>query len=136
MRRATRYRASTATIDPVHDPATRTTCYQTSEDARVRNVSRRGMCLVSQQPPSVGTRIWVQIHLNDQAKPVELIGRTCWTRVEYEQGELGGRPICAVGIELMGGSSTSLDRFDRFLSELGTTEEPPGRPVARPQGVR
>lgn len=117
-RHPVRVRAATATIDPVHDLARNQSCYQTSIDDHVLNISRRGLGLITAQPPNVGTRLWVELDFESEERPVELVGRACWTRVDYEPGRSGARPVCAVGIELLGGSPTALDRFDRCLAEL------------------
>ena len=129
-RLAVRVRAATATIDPVHDLARNVSCFQTSVDDRVLNVSRRGLGLRTTQPPNVGTRLWVELDFGSEERPVELVGRTCWTRVDYEPGSSGARPVCVVGIELLGGSPNALDRFDRCLAELRGSETSVAAPRA------
>lgn len=124
-----RCRAATQTIDPLHDPATGSSFYQTTDDDWVANVSRRGICIVSSQPPAIGTRLLVQIRIDGDERPVEVVGRACWTRVEFERGAHGARALCAVGIEVLGGSPQSLDRYDRSIAERS------GSSVAAPEGL-
>jgi hypothetical protein len=110
---------STTFIDPVFDPVAQQNCYQTSDEDTVLNLSRRGAGLRCERPPHVGTRVLIQIQSAEGASPIELIGRTCWTRVEYVPGESGARAVAAVGVEFVGGSGLSFDRFERWLGELG-----------------
>ena len=55
------FEVSTSTIDPVTDGITGQTCFHASDDGVV-NLSRRGACLISDTPPSVGTRTPIQLH--------------------------------------------------------------------------
>jgi hypothetical protein len=73
----------------------------------------------------------VQIHVPGEPKPIELVGRTCWGRIEHEPGEVGARAVAAVGIELLGGSPKNLNRYER-LAEL---ESGAGPPLAAPGGL-
>ena len=77
----------------------------------------------------------LQIQLPDDPRPIELVGRACWTRVEFEPGETGARPVCLVGIEVMGGAPRAIERYERTLSALEGLECPEETPVARPPGV-
>lgn len=109
-------RVSTATIDPVADPVTGERIFQSSEEDSLLNASRRGVCLLADRPPTIGTRLLLQIHLPDEAAPISLVGCTRWTRVEFQPGDFGARVQCRVGIEILGGSRTALDRY---VSQLG-----------------
>ncbi len=111
-------RATTTLIDPVYDPFANTHYYHTSEEDTVVSLARRGAGLVCAHPPHVGTRLVLQIHAPGERGPIEMIGRTCWTRVEYVPGEHGARAVAAIGVEFMGGSSRSLDRYERWLAIL------------------
>lgn len=122
---------NTTTIDPVADGVTGEAWFHSSDDTVV-NVSRRGVCLISETPPSVGTRLLVQFHVPHNARSIDVIGRACWTRVEYRPGKVGGRALCMVGIEIMGGSPAALDRLEWALARL---EETAGPSVAGPQGL-
>ncbi len=106
------------TIDPVRDPSTGALVYETSEEETVLNVSRRGMCLRCDRPPAVGTRLLLELTLPEEANRADMVGRVCWTRVEYEPGQHGARAIAIVGIELLGGSAAGLDIYDRTVSCL------------------
>ena len=97
-------RVATTTMDPIRDAVTHEICYQISEDDATLNLSRRGIRLRCERPPEVGTRLLLQIQPQDEDTSIELIGRTCWTRVEYQPGTEGARPYAAVGVELLGGS--------------------------------
>ena len=123
------FRVSTATIDPVPDSVTGQVWYQSSEEDTAVNVSRRGLCVLCARPPEVGTRLLVQVHLASQPRAIDMVGRACWTRVEFEPGEQGARTRCVVGIEILGGSPSALDRYDRAVTSLVETE---GRLVATP----
>jgi hypothetical protein len=111
-------RVATTTMDPVRDAVTHEICYQISEHDRTLNLSRRGLRLRCERPPEVGTRLLLQIQPEDEEAPIEVIGRTCWTRVEYQPGSEGARPYAAVGVELVGGSRRALSRYGRCLAEL------------------
>lgn len=123
-RTSTHLLASTASIDPLRDPATGTPYYAFNDDNRVLDLSRRGVGLRCTRPPTVGTRLMLQIHMQDEATPIELIGRACWTRVVIEPGETGPRAAAAVGIELLGGSRATLERYDRSLVRLQAAVRP------------
>jgi len=125
-------RATTTLIDPVYDPFANMHYYHTSEEDTVVSVARRGAGLVCARPPHVGTRLLLQIHAPGQPGPIEMIGRTCWTRVEYVPGEHGARAVAAIGVEFMGGSSHSLDRYERWLAMLSN---PNSELVATPEAT-
>ncbi|MFQ5515095.1 MAG: PilZ domain-containing protein [Myxococcota bacterium] len=114
-----RLRVSTTSIDALHDPVTGTSYYETCDDLHLLNLSRRGLCLRYPHPPSPSTRLLVQIHVPDEKKPIELVGRTCWGRVEHVPGEVAARAVAAVGIEVLGGSARDLDRYEKTLAKLG-----------------
>jgi hypothetical protein len=111
-------RVSTTTMDPVRDVVTHEICYQISEDDTTLNLSRRGVRLRCERPPEIGTRLLLQIQPQGEETPIEVIGRTCWTRVEYQPGSGGARPYAAVGVELVGGSRRALTRYGRCLARL------------------
>jgi hypothetical protein len=111
-------RVATTTMDPVRDAVTHEICYQISEEDTTLNLSRRGLRLRCERPPEVGTRLLLQIQPWDEDSPIEVIGRTCWTRVEYQPGSEGALPYAAVGVELVGGSRKALTRYSRCLAEL------------------
>jgi len=112
------FRVDTLTIDAVRDPVTREPCFVESENDASTNLSRRGLRLRCARPPDIGTRLLLQIHADDgEAQPIEVIGRTCWTSVEYRPGAGGARAHAAVGVELVGGTPRALDRYERCLSK-------------------
>lgn len=123
-RQLTQLRVSTTSIDPVRDPVTGATFYESNEDARLLNLSRRGVCLRTLRPPPVAGRLLLQIHVPGERTPIELVGRICWGRVEHEPGRVGARAVAAVGVEVLGGSPQDLDRYDRALAELEGRAEP------------
>lgn len=110
--------ASFTTIDPVRDSASGALFYDTSEEEVVLNVSRRGLCLRCERPPAVGTRLLIEMRLPSESDRADMIGRVCWTRVEYTPGAHGARAVALVGIELLGGSAAALDSYDRSLGRL------------------
>jgi hypothetical protein len=126
------FRIDYATIDAVTDPSTGEACFHSGEHELTVNLSRRGLCLVCTVPPEPGTRLLLQVWVPDEARPIELVGRTCWTRVEFRPGLHGARPVSAVGIELLGGSGRALDRYDRAFARL---ERESGSSVAGPLGL-
>ena len=103
--------AVTMTIDPVRDAVTGEVSFETDEEALTINVSRRGVCLRCLRPPEVGTRFLLQLALEADERPIERVGRTRWSRVEYLPGDHGARAVAVVGVELMGGSRRALDAF-------------------------
>ena len=115
------FEVSTSTIDAVPDGATGEPCFHASDDSVV-NVSRRGACLLSDTPPSVGTRLLVQLRVPGQARSIDVVGRTRWTRVEFRPGKVGARLLCVFGVEIMGGTPTALDRLENALAGLEPAE--------------
>jgi hypothetical protein len=108
-------RVGTSTIDPVFDPVTQERCYAAADDDVAVDVSRRGLRLLCERPPAIGTRIVV--HIADEGdKPIEVVGCARWTQVEFTRGEHGARAVAAVGIELIGGTLRALDRFEQYVS--------------------
>ena len=130
-----RLQASTTFIDPVRDPVTNELCYHASDDDAIFSVSRRGAGMICERPPLLGTRVLVQIRTPGDRTPIELVGRTCWTRVKYVTGEHGARAVAAVGIEFIGGTSSSLDRYERWLSRLSDDSHAPDASVATPEAT-
>lgn len=108
----------TTWIDPVRDPVTRELCYWTSDEDEILNLSRRGARLRSARPPDIGTRLLLELHPHDARGPLELIGRTRWTRVEFVPGECGARARAGFGVELLGGARAALDRYEAWLARL------------------
>jgi hypothetical protein len=118
LRLPLRLPVTTATIDAVRDPVTGDRVFQTSEDDSTLDVSRRGLCLRFSHPPAIGTRVLLQLRLPEDVDAIELVARTRWTRVEFEPGEAGARPICRVGLELLAGAPRALARFERSVRQL------------------
>lgn len=118
VRKALRLAARTSTIDPVPDVRTGAASFLLSDEDHTLDLSRRGVCLLCERPPQVGTRLLVQLTLDPTRPPIDLIGRACWTRVEFEPGDQGGRPRCRVGLEILGGATRALDRLERAWAAL------------------
>ena len=117
-RRSVDARISTTSIDPIKDPVTGATFYESNEGSQIVNLSRRGVCLRCLRAPPVASRLLLELHLPGERRPIELVGRTCWGRVEHEPGEFGARAVATVGIEVLGGSKSNLDRFDYAIASL------------------
>jgi hypothetical protein len=123
-------------IDASRDPATGELYFATSVDERTENLSRRGLCVRCDRPPAIGTRVLLHVRLPDEAA-VDVVGKTRWTRVEFEPGQHGARAFARVGIELLGGAPRALARYDRALGRLESTAVPPSQiAVASPEGRR
>ncbi len=113
----------TATVDAVRNPRTGEVNYETHEAQLVTNVSRRGVGLRCARPTTVGSRLLLEIRMYSEPEPVELIGRTCWVRVEILPGVRGRkRAVAAMGLELLGGCQGALERYDRALAKLRASE--------------
>ena len=115
--------ASTTFIDPVRDPVTNELCYLASDEDAIFSLSRRGAGMICERPPLLGTRLLVQIRAPEERTPIEMVGRTCWTRVRYVTGEHGARAVAAVGVEFIGGTRRALDRYERWLAGLADATE-------------
>jgi hypothetical protein len=113
---ASAMRVGTSTVDPVFDPVTRARCYSAADDDVAMDVSRRGLRLHCAQPPRIGTRIVIHIPGDGPDEGIEIVGCARWTAVEFEPGAHGARAIAAVGIELVGGTRSALDRFEQCVS--------------------
>lgn len=111
-------RVCTTTVDAIPDARTGQGWYASSDRDAALNVSRRGLCLACERPPSVGTRMLLELFLPGDARPLDLVGCARWTHVAYEHGHTGARPRASVGIEIMGGSPTALDRYERALQRF------------------
>jgi len=122
-------------IDASRDPATGEIYFATSPDERTENLSRRGVCLRCERPPAIGTRVLLQLRIPGEG-PVDVVGQTRWTRVEFEPGLHGARAFARVGIELLGGAPRALERYDRALGRLETLDDPPPLAVASVGGHR
>ena len=107
----------TATIDPVPDRVTQRRAYQVCDDDRIADISRRGVRLLSTQPPEPGTRVLLQLSLSLDLRPLDLIGKVRWTRVELDPPATTPT-IADVGIEVVGGSDSALNRFDEAYAAL------------------
>ncbi len=116
-------------IDASRDAMSGDLFFATSADEHTRNLSRRGMCVRCERPPTIGTRVLLQLRLPGEAS-IDVIGQTRWTRVEFEPGEHGSRAYALVGIELLGGAPRALDRYDRALGRLLALDDSPNTPVA------
>ncbi len=132
-RRVADLRATLVSVDPVPDVADARGSYWSSDADAVENASRRGVCLHCERPPAVGTRLVLELFAPGETRPIDLVGRTRWTRVEFQRGARGARALARVGIEIMGGSPTSLDRWDRALEQLAARA---CASVATPEGLR
>ena len=100
------------TIDPERDPRTGQSYFQDVREY-VANVSRGGAFIRTNDPPSPGQRVLVQIHVPDD-EPVETIGRIAWSkRVITAPGEAGDEEAGA-GIEFLA-DSRNLEAISRAL---------------------
>jgi hypothetical protein len=125
-RRAPRYAASlpvsTQTVDPLRDPLSGERYFRTSDEDQTVDLSLRGLRLRAEHAPTVGTRLL--LHLEHAGEgPIDLLGRTRWARIELKRGPGGRHATCGIGIELLGGSRTSLDRYERLV-ERAASEAP------------
>ncbi len=105
-------------IDPQRDPVTGEIFYETGDAVCVINASPRGICVRFAHPFAAGTRLLLALGLGEDPRPVEVTARVCWSRVQYESGTHGGRPVAAVGVELQGGSRDAFERYERSLERL------------------
>jgi len=121
-RREATLQVELTSIDASRDPATGEIYFATSPDERTENLSRRGMCLRCERPPAIGARVLLQVRIPGEA-PVDVIGQTRWTRIEFEPGLHGARAFARVGIELLGGAPRALERYDRALGRLATLDD-------------
>ena len=99
-----------STIDPETDPRTGRPYFRDTREY-VANVSRGGAFIRTDDPPSPGRRVLVQIHVPD-AEPIETIGRIAWSRkVLTPTGESqdGG-----AGVEFLAGKPL-LEQISRAL---------------------
>ncbi len=126
-------RATLVSVDPVSDAPGARGSYWSGDAEGVANASRRGVCLRCERPPTVGTRLVLELFVPGEPRPIDLVGRARWTRVEYERASRGARALACVGVEIMGGSPTSLDRWDRALEDLAARRL---ASVATPEGLR
>jgi hypothetical protein len=134
-RREATLQVELTSIDASRDPETGAIYFATSPDERTENLSRRGMCLRCERPPEIGARVLLQVRIPGEA-PVDVIGQTRWTRVEFEPGLHGARAFARVGIELLGGAPRALERYDRVLGRLATLDDTPRTAVASSGGHR
>ncbi len=114
-------------IDPQHDPVTGEIFYETGDAVCVINASPRGICLRCTHAFATGTRLLLELGLGIDPMPVEVSARVCWSRVQYESGAHGGRPVAAVGVELQGGSRDAFERYERSLEGLVEAASVAGR---------
>lgn len=135
VRREATLQVELTSIDASRDPATGEIYFATSPDELTENLSRRGMCLRCERPPAIGTRVLLQVRIPGEA-PVDVIGQTRWTRVEFEPGLHGARAFARVGIELLGGAPRALERYDRALGRLEALDDTPNAAVASSGGHR
>lgn len=109
---------TTETMDPVRDPVTGESCFQTSEADATVDLSRLGLRLRGYCSPAVGTRLLVRIRPPEGGDSIDLVGCARWTRVEITRAATGQEALCGIGVELLGGSRRSLDRYERLLAAL------------------
>jgi hypothetical protein len=109
---------SFTSIDPLRDPASGQLYYDTSEREELLNVSLRGACLRVERAPEDGTRLLLRVRPPGTSRPVDLIARTRWSRVEYLPGEHAARASAVVGLELIGGSREALDLYECGVQNL------------------
>ncbi|MAE94908.1 MAG: hypothetical protein CL910_09635 [Deltaproteobacteria bacterium] len=88
-----------STIDAETDPRTGRPYFRDTREY-VANLSRGGAFIRTNDPPSPGRRVLVQIHVPD-AEPIETIGRIAWSRTVLApsgESEDGG-----AGVEFLAG---------------------------------
>lgn len=123
VRHPTNATLKTVAIDPSRDPVRGTPYYESDNPGQLLNLSRRGICARVQRPPTVSQRVLVELFLPNEERSIELIGRTCWGRVEFERGQIGARALAMIGIEVIGGSAQNIARYDAIVSTLEDATE-------------
>jgi hypothetical protein len=113
---------STQTVDPLRDPLSGERYFRMSDEDQTVDLSHRGLRLRAEHAPTVGTRLLLHIEHAGEGS-IDLVGRTRWARIELAQGAGGRHATCGIGVELLGGSRTSLDRYERLVA-LAASEAP------------
>ena len=108
-----------STIDPETDPRTGRPYFRDTREY-VANLSRGGAFIETDDPPSPGHRVLVQIHV-PEAEPIETVGRVAWSRkvLTRETGDEGA----GAGVEFLAEES--------LLERIGRAAGPARRGVAR-----
>ncbi len=96
------------TIDPEIDPRSGRPYFRDTREY-LANVSRGGAFIESDDPPSPGPRVLVQIHVPD-GEPIETVGRVAWSRTVLT--ETAHRSTGGAGIEFL-----DARRFERAIGE-------------------
>jgi uncharacterized protein (TIGR02266 family) len=107
-----------STIDPETDPRSGRPYFRASREV-CANLSRGGLFIRTEDPPSPGRRLLVEMHFPD-GSPLEAVGRVAWSKVVLSPGV---EPVeNGVGVEFLGAPPDQLSALETFLDE-GAAEE-------------
>ena len=106
-----------STIDPEVDPRTGRPYFRASREV-CANLSRGGLFIRTQEPPTPGRRVLVEMHFPD-GSPLEAVGRVAWSKVVLAPGQEPEEN--GVGVEFLGAPPDQLTALETFLSD-GTEE--------------
>lgn len=107
-----------STIDPETDPRTGRPYFRASREL-CANLSRGGLFVRTEDPPTPGRRILVEMHFPD-GTPLEAVGRVAWSKVVLSPGD--GPEENGIGVEFLGAPSEQLQALESFLEEGAASE--------------
>ncbi len=101
-----------STIDPEIDPETGRVYYRETEET-CATLSPGGAFIRSLDPPAVGRRLVLQIHVPGEGKPIEATGRVAWSKRELHPKP---RPLSGAGVEFTAADPQARRALARFLA--------------------
>jgi uncharacterized protein (TIGR02266 family) len=104
-----------STIDPETDPSTGRPFFRATREV-CANLSRGGLFIKTNEPPSPGRRVLLELHLPD-GRPLEAVGRVAWSKVLV--GPHGESRAKGVGVEFLGAPPEQLAALSSFLDDGG-----------------
>ena len=102
-----------STIDPETDPTTGRPFFRATREV-CANLSRGGLFIKTNEPPSPGRRVLLELHFPD-GRPLEAVGRVAWSKVLV--GPEGESRVNGVGVEFLGAAPDQLAALGTFLDE-------------------
>lgn len=77
------------------------------------NISARGMFIITEQPPGIGSKIDLKFQLPGTSSPLDLNGEVLWNTIHFGKG----LRVRGFGLQFIQVNDNTVDQIARYIEE-------------------